>query len=83
MHSDITRAEYYPKLNQCLKRISRGEYKKNRADMFSVLKPYIETAIVNAKKLYAEKKKLVPSEASPCTTVFQLIEALLPYIVNP
>lgn len=80
LQSDITREEYYPKLNQRLKRLGKGDYRKNRNDMFSILRPKIGTAISNAKRLYEEKQGLTPTEASPCTTVFQLIETLLPYI---
>lgn len=79
-HSDITRADYFPKLNQRMKRLGAGDYKKNRTDMFSVLLPKLNTALSNAKLLYTEKQGLTPSEASPCTMVFQLIEMLLPYI---
>lgn len=83
LQSDITREEYYPKLNQRLKQLGKGEYRKNRADMFSILLPNISIAISNAKRLYTESfenQNKTPSESSPCTTVFQLIEKLLPYI---
>ena len=80
LQSDICRAEYYPKLNQRLSKLSQGAYRKNRSDMFSILLPYLDTALINARKLYEPKKALPPSDASPCTMVFQLIETLLPYI---
>lgn len=80
MHSDITRDEYYIKLNQRLKRLGKGNYHKNRQDMFYVLQPMLDDAILNAKKLYAENDGRTPSDSAPCTTVFQLIEELLPYI---
>ncbi|MBQ8540809.1 MAG: RloB domain-containing protein [Clostridia bacterium] len=80
LQSDIRREEYYPKLNQRLKQLGKGDYRKNRNDMFSILRPKLDTAISNAKKLYEEKQGLTPTDASPCTTVFQLIETLLPYI---
>ena len=80
LQSDIAREAYYPKLNQRLKRMGKGDYKKNRADMFSILLPYLDTAISNAKNLYEVKKQLTPSNAAPCTTVFELLEFLLPYI---
>ena len=46
----------------------------------SDLLPYLDTAISNAKNLYEVKKQLTPSNAAPCTTVFELLEFLLPYI---
>ena len=48
--------------------------------MFSILRPYVDTAIKNAKKLYDEKSACTPTDAAPCTTAFQLLEVLLPYI---
>ena len=80
LQSDITREEYFPKLEKRLKQLNKGDYKKNRDDMFDILFPFIDTAIKNAKKLYSAKVELTPTEASPCTTVFQLLECLLPYI---
>lgn len=80
LQSDLYRSEYYPKLNQRLKQLHKGDYRKNRADMFDILRPRMGTAIANAKRLYSEKQGLTPTEAAPCTTVFQLIETLLPYI---
>ena len=80
MQSDISRGEYFPKLNQRLRQLQKGDYKKNRNDMFEILRPQMDTAIANAKRLYNEKQELTPTEATPCTTVFQLIETLLPYI---
>lgn len=80
LQSDISRGEYFPKLNQRLRQLQKGDYKKNRNDMFEILRPKMDTAIANAKRLYNEKQKLTPTEAAPCTTVFQLIETLLPYI---
>ena len=80
LQSDISRGEYFPKLNQRLRQLQKGDYKKNRNDMFEILRPKMDTAIANAKRLYSEKQELTPTEAAPCTTVFQLIETLLPYI---
>ena len=78
--SDINRRDYNPKLNECLKGISAGEYKKNRIDMFSVLRPYMETAISNAKKLNSINEGRTPSKSAPGTKVYELIEAIKPYI---
>ena len=79
-HSDIHREHYYPKLTQQLKRKRKGEYKKNRDDMFDILKPYIGTAIVNAKKLAENNKGKTPAQSAPGTEVYRIIETLKPYL---
>ena len=80
MQSDISRDEYFPKLNNRLLPLKKGAYAKNRKDMFTLLRPNMAVAIANAKRLYNEKEGLTPTEAAPCTKVFELIEMLLPYI---
>lgn len=78
--SDIHRKEYWDKLSKHLKDISAGEYMKNRNDMFEVLKPYIQKAIENAKKLNKLNNGRPPSESAPGTMVYRLMEKLQPYI---
>ena len=80
LQSDITREEYFLKLNQKLKQLGKNGYQKNRTDMFDILFPMLNTAITNAKRLYDDKKECTPTDASPCTTVFQLLEVLSPYL---
>lgn len=80
LQSDISRQDYYPKLNKYLRDIRKGDYKKNRNDMFEILYPNVQNAIKNAKKLYGRCEGKTPAESAPCTMVFKLIEALLPYI---
>ena len=80
MQSDISRDEYFPKLDNRLIPMGKGCYAKNREDMFAILRPNLAVAIANAKRLCDEKKGLTPTKAAPCTMVFELIEALLPYI---
>ena len=79
-HSDIHRDEYYPKLTQQLKRKRKGEYKKNRGDMFDILNPYIDTAIANAKKLAEDNEGKTPAQSAPGTEVYRIIEKLKPYL---
>ena len=79
-HSDLHRSEYFPKLSECLKSIKKGEYKKNREDMFGVLMPYVDTAISNAKKLEEANAGKTPAESAPGTKVYILVEHLLPYL---
>lgn len=80
MQSDIHRSEYISKLNECLGGIQAGEYTKGRSDMYQVLRPYMETAITNAHKLDCANKDKAPADAAPGTKVFELIEALVPYL---
>ena len=80
MQSDIHRSEYWPKLTECLKRIGAGEYKKNRKDMYHILRPYMDNAIGNAKKLDTLNQDKLPSKAAPGTKVYELIEILKTYL---
>lgn len=80
MHSDIYRAEYWPKLNNCLSDIGAGKYEKGRADMYKVLRPYLDKAIANARKLDASNNGRQPTQAAPGTKVYELIEKLRPYL---
>jgi len=80
MQSDLHRTEYWPKLSNCLNSISAGEYKKNRDDMFKVLRPYMNVGIINAKKLAQVNNGKPPSKSAPGTKIYELIEKLLPYL---
>jgi hypothetical protein len=53
-------------------------YQKNDKGMYQVLQKKQETAIQNAQKLYLRQSKLPLKEQNPVTTVFQLVERLLP-----
>ncbi len=78
--TDIHRKEYWPKLSDWLNSIGEGEYRKNRDDMYTILKPYIETAISNAKKLDEINAGKTPAESAPGTKVYEMIEILMPYL---
>lgn len=80
MHSDIDRRSYSNKITNYLIKLGHGKYKKNRTDMFSILQPYMETAIKNAQKLNKDNKNKTPSESKPGTEVFKLIDKLKTYI---
>ena len=80
MHSDIHREEYFPKLSECLSRIGADGYSKGRADMYNVLRPYMDIAIENAKKLDCINEGKLPSNSAPGTKVYELIEKLKPYL---
>ena len=80
MHSDIHRNEYWPKLTNCLQCIGKGEYLKGRDDMFDILRPYMDQAIRYARKLDENNCGKTPSDSSPGTKVYELIEKLRPYL---
>lgn len=80
MQSDIHRKEYWSKLTDWLTKIGVGEYKKNRTDMYKVLRPFMDFAIVNAKRLDETNQGKSPSKAAPGTKVYELVEMLKPYL---
>ena len=80
MHSDLHRSEYWPKLSAYLCALGKGEYSKSRQDMYKILHPMMDYAITNAKRLDIENKDKLPSRSAPGTKVYELVEALKPYL---
>lgn len=80
MQSDIHRTEYWPKLTAWLTEIGAGVYEKNRKDMYQILRPFMECAIANAKRLDAVNQGKPPSKSAPGTKVYELVEKLKPYL---
>ena len=80
MDTDIDRSRYWPKLSDWLKNIGAGSYEKNRPDMYEVLRPYMDIAIANAKRLDKQNEGRKPSESAPGTKVYELVETLKPYL---
>ena len=78
--SDVHRKEYWPKLSECMTMYGFGIYSKGREDMYSILEPYMDIAIRNAKKLDAINQGRTPAMSAPGTKVFELIEKLKPYL---
>ena len=78
MHSNIHRSEYYPKLSEFLG--TKGEYKKNRSDIFEILLPHLDDAIKNALKLESLNEGKTPYESAPGTKVHEMMEKFKPYI---
>ena len=78
--SDLHRSEYWPKLSDCLVKISGKKYRKNRPDMYGILRPYLDDAIRNAAMLEIRNKGKQPSQSAPGTTVYRLLEMLRPYL---
>lgn len=80
MQSDLHRTEYWPKLTERLTGIGEGEYKKDRKDMYRILRPSLDFAIANAKRLEEINKGKMPSKAAPGTKIYELVEKLKPYL---
>ncbi len=80
MQSDLHRSEYWPKLTEILKSLGEGEYRKNRDDMYRILCPYMDDAIVNAQKLEEINEGKAPSKSAPGTMIHILVEKLKPYL---
>lgn len=78
--SDIHRKEYWPKLSECMTLYGLGTYSKGREDMYSILEPYMDIAIRNARKLDAINQGRTPAMSAPGTKVYELIEKLKPYL---
>lgn len=80
MQSDLHRMEYWPKLTEWLVGIGAGEYKKGRKDMYQILRPFMDAAIANAKRLDTMNAGKPPSKAAPGTKVYELVEKLRAYL---
>ncbi len=78
--TNIPRKAYGQKLTEQLERINADSYAKNRADMFEVLRPYLDSAIANAKLLDKQNQGKTPAAAAPGTKVFELIDVLRTYL---
>lgn len=80
MHSDLHRSQYWPKLSAQLCALGKGEYSKNREDIYEILYPNMSYAIANAHRLDAENENKQPSQSAPGTKVYELVETLKPYL---
>lgn len=80
MQSDIHRTAYWPKLTDWLIGIGAGTYEKNRKDMYQILRPFMDFAIANAKRLEKINEGKSPSKAAPGTKIYELVEKLNPYL---
>jgi hypothetical protein len=70
----LSRDQYKEKLTEVL----RKPYRKNDVGMYQALQKRQETAIQNARRLYARQYNRPLGEQNPVTTVFRLVERLLP-----
>ena len=80
LQSDLHQSSYWPKLTELLSFQGFGSYEKNRTDMFKILAPYLDTAIVNAEKLEKINAGKLPSDSAPGTMVHVLVKKLRPYL---
>lgn len=80
MQSDLHRTEYWPKLTEWLTSIGVGEYEKSRKDMYHILRPFLDFAIANAKRLEVINEGKLPSKAAPGTKIYELVEKLKSYL---
>ena len=78
--SDIHRREYWPKITEYLTQLNAGEYRKNRDDMYALLKPFMDDAIRNAEKLEMINDGKTPAESAPGTQVHLIIKKLRAYL---
>ena len=76
LESAVSRTEYYPKLSECI----GSKYKKNRDDIYYLLKPHLNTAIANAKQVMNSRFNLPPSQRTPGTAVYEIFEKLRNYL---
>lgn len=76
LDSALHRSQYFPKLTECL----GTKYKKNRDDIYDLLKPNMSTAIKNAKKILSAYGERPPSQCTPGTVVYEIFEKLSSYL---
>lgn len=74
----IGRAECLKVVKDEFKKKLKIDYAKNNKDSYKKLKSKMNIAVANSKRLYQEMKRdrISPTNANPCTTVFQLVEVL-------
>ncbi len=68
------------KLTEHLSELGSGNYKKDRADMFTILRPKLDDAIRHAKCLESLHMQKSPAQSEPCTKVYRLLEMLREYL---
>ena len=72
----ISRNEYYPKLTEHM----GSKYQKNREDIYTLLRPNLPTAIVNARQVAKRNEGQPPSSCTPGTSVYEIFEKLKSYL---
>jgi hypothetical protein len=77
-HDSATSRDLYGEL--LTKRLGKP-YRKNDATIYELLEPRQNAAIRNAKRLRNSYNPHSPERDNPCTTVYELVEALLVQVV--
>jgi len=72
------RDQYKEILTSELAKLKKASYRKNNEEMYKILESRQKTAIRNAKKLYEQQRQKTLTQQNPITTVFKLVERLLP-----
>lgn len=82
LQSNLSREQYIEKLNYYFKQKNLGKYRKNRSNIFTLLKTHgdLNLAIRYAKKRLKDNIGKTPSRSTPATRVHELIEDLMKYI---
>jgi len=80
LQADKHRSGYWQMLSAYLNKIAQGDYKKNREDIYEILRPYLDTAKKNAKKLVKDNTSNPPSKSAPGTNVYEIFDALSAYL---
>jgi hypothetical protein len=78
--SDIYRDEYIPKLSAYLNKESCGDYKKNRDDIYGVLRNRLSIAVKNAESLIKHHSNPAPSKNAPGTNIYKMFNTFAGYI---
>lgn len=78
--SDLHRSAYSGKLTMHMVSHGHGPYQKNCPDIFWALRPHMDDAVANAKRLEQQNEGRQPASAAPGTQVHHLIETLRPYL---
>ncbi|WP_085559772.1 RloB domain-containing protein [Carnobacterium iners] len=74
--SALSREAYNASLDNLLKAKGYSGYSKIDSGIYPILRPYMDTAIKNAKKLDTRYTDLTYSKRNPCTKVYKLVEEL-------
>lgn len=79
LQTPLPRDDYSSKLSGYLGALGKGEYAKNREDMFDILEPYLASAKRNAVRLERLNEGKTPAGSAPGTKVHRLVAALEPF----
>lgn len=66
------------------KKIATGGYQKANPDIFNIVTTHgsLRNAVANAERVAENYENVLPSRCDPCTTVYELIQELRPWIAE-